>query len=126
MGNALLLPGNERELVDNYLDRTLFPELAEKYDCLKDGNSDTSEAIQSAPMPDLCADLEEYDTMERWWLDLTLEQKLDITGAYEGLFNDPVCDMTKSDEELDSEADKGWDGLSIDDKNFIYGRLKTR
>lgn len=166
MSNTLFLPGNERELVDNYLDRTRFPELAEKYDCQKDDNSDTSEdtkcqafqsamrlfacrlcerqrqrceeaywnapcgeeaeCVRSAPMPDLCADTEAYEAMERWWSELTPEQKLDIIGAYEGLFNDPVYDMTKSDDELDTEADKRWSGLSIDDKNLIYERLKNQ
>lgn len=164
MSNALFLPGNERELVDTYLDRALFSALAEKYDRLQENdNSDTAkdmrkqvfhaamrsfanslcerqcgiceqaywkapcgeeaEYINSAPMPDLCADTEAYDTMERWWLELSLEQKLDIAGAYEGIFS-PIYDMTISDEDLDSEVDEKWSELAVDDKFLIYEKLK--
>lgn len=161
MNNLLFLPGNERELVDNYLDKTLFPELAEKYGHIKENDNsditrdirrqafqiamrsfavqlserqcqkcedaywnplcgDEAESIRSAPMPDLCSDIEAYSMMKHWWFNLTLEQKLYIVGACESLFNNSIYNMTLSDEELNSEVDNGWCELPIDDKFLIY------
>lgn len=47
---------------------------------------DEAEFICQAPMPDLVADIEEYERMCRWWHDLDDDTRIDLAAVFEGEF----------------------------------------